>query len=548
MSTKANEPGNFLDSKTLLALGLTIAFFFGWRWFMEKQNPVPPGAPIPSSAAQTVAPSAAQATAQSTAQSPIQPNAQPGSAASAKAETFSAYDSPELSFELSSRGMGLRRIDIKKYRSRSNEPILLGVVRERLPFATEFVEGNEPIDFIVEKSGENEFVGRAMVNGMAIEKRMKLTPSLYSFDVDVKVNNPVSGFRGLQTTLSDVLVDPKSSAALVPNYDHQDFFYHHNGGKTKRALISKEKGADVSESNVSLIALSSHYFTMAIVDSKTLLPRFVGKAAAGGSEATGRLVYEPINRADTFSIRYKGYAGPKSFEVFDQVDPDLATVIDYGMFGMLGKPLWQLLKLCYSLVGNYGVAIILMTLVVRFCVLPFNIYSFRSMKAMQRIQPQITALKARLKDDPRAMNAEVMGLMKTNKANPLGGCLPVLLQLPIFFALYQVLGQSIELYRAPFVLWIQDLSMSDRYYVLPVLMAGSMFAQQKITPTAMDPAQAKIMMWMPLLFAFFMLSLPSGLTLYILVSTLFGITQQLVFARDRRAQAGVVDVKALPVK
>jgi YidC/Oxa1 family membrane protein insertase len=170
------------------------------------------------------------------------------------------------------------------------------------------------------------------------------------------------------------------------------------------------------------------------------------------------------------------------------------------------------------------------------------------MKVMQKLQPQMNAVRERYKDksneEKLQMNAEIMKLMKENKANPVGGCLPMLLQLPVFIALYQVLGQSIELYQAPFGLWIHDLSIRDPLFVTPVLMGITMFIQQKITPSTMDPQQAKIMMWMPVIFSFFMISLPAGLTLYIFVSTLFGIIQQFVFLRDRKPAGNVQAAKA----
>ena len=155
------------------------------------------------------------------------------------------------------------------------------------------------------------------------------------------------------------------------------------------------------------------------------------------------------------------------------------------------------------------------------------------MKAMQKIQPEMKAIREKYKSDPTRMNQEVMGLMKRSKANPLGGCLPMLLQLPVFLALFSSLSMSIELYKAPFIFWIHDLSVKDPWFVLPVLMGVVMFVQQKITPTTMDPAQAKIMQYMPIVFAAMMVGLPSGLTLYIFISTAFGIVQQYIFMRDK---------------
>jgi YidC/Oxa1 family membrane protein insertase len=167
-------------------------------------------------------------------------------------------------------------------------------------------------------------------------------------------------------------------------------------------------------------------------------------------------------------------------------------------------------------------------------VLPFNVYSYKSMKAMQVIQPKIQALRERYKDDQQKQQQEMMALMRENKVNPLGGCLPVLLQFPIFIALYQVLGNSIELYQAPFGLWIHDLSLKDPFYILPVLMGVTMFIQQKITPNTMDPAQARIMLMMPLIFTFFMVTLPSGLTLYMWIGAVFSVLQQLWFMREKK--------------
>ncbi|MEK7355069.1 MAG: membrane protein insertase YidC, partial [Bdellovibrionota bacterium] len=192
--------------------------------------------------------------------------------------------------------------------------------------------------------------------------------------------------------------------------------------------------------------------------------------------------------------------------------------------------------------------IIILSIIVRLLVMPFTVYSYKSMKVMQQLQPEMTRIREKYKDKPAdqkmQMNQEIMDLMKRNKANPVGGCLPMLLQLPVFIALYAVLGQSIELYRAPFIFWIHDLSIKDPYYVLPVLMGITMYVQQKMTPTTMDPQQAKIMMWMPVIFSFFMISLPSGLTLYIFVSTLFGIIQQKVFMRDRTPTTSIKEAKA----
>ena len=223
----------------------------------------------------------------------------------------------------------------------------------------------------------------------------------------------------------------------------------------------------------------------------------------------------------------------KNYDQLDARGNALQMSVDYGFFSLISIPILRSLQFFYKYVGNYGIAIILLTILVRLITFPLQYKSIKSMKKMQVIQPELAKLKEKYKDNPQKMQQESMALFKRTGANPISGCFPMLLQMPIFFAFYSVLRESIELVNAPFFGWIQDLSSKDPYYVIPVLMALAMFMQQKLTPSpSTDPTQKKVMMFMPVIFGVFMLNLPSGLTLYILVSTLFGIGQQLmVFKR-----------------
>ena len=262
-------------------------------------------------------------------------------------------------------------------------------------------------------------------------------------------------------------------------------------------------------------------------------------ARPAGVAAEILLQYPILNRGQNFELAYSAFVGPKSLKLLHEIDNGLEKVVDFGFFNWIGRHLLELLKAFYGIVGNWGIAIILLTLLVRLLVLPVNLYSYKSMRAMQALQPQIQALKEKYKDDQQKQQQEMMVLMRTHKVNPVGGCLPILLQIPVFFALYQVLGNSIELYQAPFGLWIHDLSLRDPLYILPVLMGVTMFFQQKLTPTAtMDPAQAKVLLMMPIIFTFFMFSLPSGLTLYMLVGAVFSVAQQTYFMRSRTPISG----------
>lgn len=219
----------------------------------------------------------------------------------------------------------------------------------------------------------------------------------------------------------------------------------------------------------------------------------------------------------------------KEYDYLKELGHQLDLTVDFGILGIIAVPMLHSLQWIYKYIPNYGLALIVLTIFIRMLLFPLSFSSFKSMKKMQKIQPELQKLKEKHKDDPQRMQKETMELFKRAGANPLGGCLPMLLQMPIFFAFYKVLYGAVELVGAPFYGWIHDLSVADPYYVLPVFMALSMFAQQKLTPTtSADPTQQKVMMFMPLIFGFIMKDLPAGLNLYIAVSTLFGIGQQLL--------------------
>ncbi len=219
----------------------------------------------------------------------------------------------------------------------------------------------------------------------------------------------------------------------------------------------------------------------------------------------------------------------KEYNYLASLGNNLNNSVDFGIWGFFAVWILKGLQFFFTFIPNYGVSIILLTLLVRLITFPLQYKSFVSMKKLQLIQPELTKIREKFKDDPQRMQKESMELFRKSGANPIGGCLPLLLQMPVFFAFYKVLHSAVELVNAPFMLWINDLSNKDPYYVLPVLMTVAMFLQQKMTPnTITDPVQKKVMLFMPLIFGFIMKDLPSGLSLYIFVSTLFGIIQQMV--------------------
>ena len=248
-----------------------------------------------------------------------------------------------------------------------------------------------------------------------------------------------------------------------------------------------------------------------------------------GSLFEAKLAYAPqeIGPGETATFRTAVYAGPKDYDALEEFGHSASNVIDLGWFSFIARGMSWLLRTIHGFVGNWGLAIILLTLLVRVFLLPFVIPQFRNMAKQRALKPEIDKINELYKDDREKKGAAMMELWRKHKVNPLGGCLPVLLQMPIFFALYQTLSTSIELYHAPFVLWWTDLSSPDPYYVLPIILGALMFIQQKLTPVQMDATQAKVMLYaMPLMMTFFMLLLPTGLCLYMVTSSAIGITQQ----------------------
>jgi YidC/Oxa1 family membrane protein insertase len=293
---------------------------------------------------------------------------------------------------------------------------------------------------------------------------------------------------------------------------------------------------------VQWVALQDKYFL------SVLIPR-TARSDSGSSRSLGAMVKKEGDklvsagvRADTTAapdLSLQLYAGPKQFDTLKSLNIGLEDTIDFGWFiyGSWGivkavaKPLYLVLRFLYEYTHNYGVTIILLTVAIKLLFVPLQYKSYKSMKDMQSIQPKVVAMQAKYKDDRERLNRELIKLYKDHKVNPVGGCLPMLLQMPVFVSLFNILYMTIDLRQAPFILWITDLSAQDPYYVLPVLMGVSMVIQQKIMPSTMDPTQAKIMLLLPAFMTVLFLTFPSGLVLYWLTNNVLTIAQQ--FITDR---------------
>lgn len=526
-----NNRDNFFDPRTIIAIVLVFACILGWQFYLNKKYP-------PVQTAEQSEKKVEKGLKTIPTKTDV-PHETPSAAVEvSNQESTIAFASEQFNFEISSRGMGLKNIQLNQFKERDQTGVHISQGKE-LAYLGETTINGAPVYFKLEKISETQFKGVGTAEGITITKTLEVDPVKFSVKSTVETSAVP---KVLETLMVEHVVKEKSTSFLTPALDHETVFVSHDGKTDKHDIKEGEtKVFDEAFKNVAIASIGKHYFTSAIIDKSEVAPSFDSKVDLENSIVKGSLKYSQENgTVKSFSSTI--FMGPKELKLLEQVDPRMPEIINFGIFSIIAKPILMLLKLLFSWIGNYGVAIIIVTLFIRMLLLPLNVSSYKSMKKMQVIQPQLKALKERYKADPRQLQVETMNLMKREKVNPLGGCLPMLLQLPIFIALYNVLAQSIELYQAPFMLWIHDLSLKDPYYVLPVLMGITMYIQQKITPTTMDPAQAKAMQIMPVIFSLMMISLPSGLTLYIFVSTLFGIIQQYIIMGDKKkdGEVGVV--------
>jgi YidC/Oxa1 family membrane protein insertase len=375
--------------------------------------------------------------------------------------------------------------------------------------------------------------------GLSVTKRFTLNDDSYAIDVEYIIANNATSPASVQmyaqlkqTTLID------SSSGLIPTYVGAAY-------STTEDIYEKYDFDDIAEANLSVttqggwVAMLQHYFVSSWVPEKTsdnqLYTRYSSnKDAVIGFKAPA-ITIEPNSTATTSATFY---VGPKDQDVLESIEQNLDLTIDYGFLFMISQPLFWLLIKIQSIVTNWGVAIIIITLIVKGGMYPLTKAQYTSMAKMRALQPKMAQLKERLGDDKQKMSQAMMELYRKEKVNPAGGCLPLIIQMPIFLALYWVFLESVELRHAPFMLWIQDLSAQDPFYILPVLMGVSMFIMQKMQPmTVQDPMQQKIMQYMPVMFTVFFFWFPSGLVLYWLVSNLISIAQmKIIFSGIEKAK------------
>lgn len=512
----------------------------------------------PQAAANNATPSVPNAPVPATAA----PSAVPGAAAPAAAarseEVVITTDVLRLTFD--TMGAQLVRAELLKYPAtgQPDKPTVLldraaglnyvvqtGVVGA--PNGQSFPTHQTPFRVV---SSDRQLTGDNLVvafegesGGVKVTKTFTLHRGRYDIDVRHDMANvgaaPVSPALYLQLERDGN--DPADTSSFYHTftgfavYSEQDKFQ-----KITFSDIEKKKASYIKQSDNGWIAVVQHYFATAWVPpqgkqrTNELLEVQKNLYAARSIEAVGEIAPGAATRVDSHL-----WVGPQDQKAMAALAPGLELVVDYGWLTIIAKPLFKLMTWLHSILGNWGWTIVALTVLIKAVFYPLAAASYRSMARMKQVAPRLQALKEKYGDDKQKLNAAMMEMYRTEKINPLGGCLPMVVQIPVFISLYWVLLASVEMRGAPWILWVHDLSIRDPFFILPAIMMATMFLQIKLNPTPPDPVQAKVMMIMPLVFGGMMFFFPAGLVLYWCVNNILSIAQQwsITRAMQRKAEA-----------
>ena len=529
-----------MDTRRLiLVLIFTFSSFMLWENWQKYNQPKPVAeaanaadiagaAPIPSAALQATA-----------APGEVQPAAPASTAA-----TFTVA-TDLIKATISEQGGDLVELELLKYKAHEDKSknfflfdakhqyaAQSGLIGEGMPnHRTLFKHVAGPTSLA---DGANELKVRleaTATNGAKVAKILTFKRGSYDIDVTWEINNttdkPLTPNAYFQLQRDDVkpegetkMVSTFTGAAVYTDADKYQ--------KVDFAHIAENKAKFTKNADNGWLAMVQHYFVSAWVPKdKTPREFYMRKLDGANVFQAGVIVSIPeIARGAKSETSVTLYAGPQEQSALKQVAPGLDLVVDYGWLTVVAAPIFWALEAIHKIVGNWGWAIVVLTVILKAIFFPLSAASYKSMAKMKKLTPRLTHLKERYGDDKQRLNQEMMKMYQTEKVNPLGGCLPILIQIPVFISLYWVLLGAVEMRDAPWILWIKDLASADPYYILPVIMMVSMFVQTKLNPTPPDPIQAKVMMAMPLIFGFMFFWFPAGLVLYWVVNNVLSIAQQ----------------------
>ena len=570
-----------MNKRTIIAIILTFIVVFGWSIIQSKFFPP---APV-QEAKKEVTPSAEKKTEIKETIEPKEMKTPPRRpVVTAKKEV--SVETQNYWAVFTSEDARLKHFRLKKYMDRVEESVvtikLLRFVKGLLGYKFEEPKKPAPLDLVntteeeglplglsfdkvrpsselegywaVDKEGlslvkdgekgEIVFV-KTLENGLKVSKRYRLSAEEETFDLEVEVHNPSPAEIATQVGLEWV---GRVELKKLADEGNKDFGLRYNFLKNQKVETKDLAGASgggctpgcqsqktsvepfeiTEKGEIGWYSFGGEYFAAMLISPPS--EKNMTLAASGNEKGIVRanLAAAPVSIPSQQSVKmvYRVYMGPKEAGRLKALGAGAEKLVDFGYFDIVAKPLLWFLKLTNTVTKNYGIDIILISILIKIIFLPLTQISMKSMKEMQKVQPEMARLKETYKNDKARLQQEIMLLYKRRKINPMSGCLPMLIQIPVFIALYNALQNSIEMRHAPFFLWIQDLAAKDLIYVTPIIMGASMVLQQKMTPTAADPAQAKMFLLMPIMFTFLFLSFPSGLVLYWLVNNVLSIAHQ----------------------
>ncbi len=521
-----------MEKRAFLAVILSIAVFYAFSLFMGPDNK--PAGPVTNQKAATPA-------LQAPATPPPALPPTPSVPAITGPQKDATVDTPLFTAVFSSRGGSLKSLTLKNYHDKNSAAaplVVLGTDSDpsisnfstraagfALADSAGFTADRELLKIDAAGKGQLAF-SHVSPHGYTVQKVYSFTADSYGITLETRLfNNTAAPLVGTFQQVLTFPVEPKTKDSRYESFG--PYLFADNA-------LQVDKAKDVAsatkkyEKGVQWAAFADKYFMSAILAEKGSIASVeLKKNAAGFLESVVSSPQLTVNPGAAAVVQHRLFVGPKDIDILKAQGNALEQALDLGWFTAIAKPMLYTLKYFYGLVGNYGLAIIIITIILKLIFFPLTHKSYKSMKDMQKIQPEMNKIREKYKNDRDAMNKAVMELYRDHKVNPLGGCLPMVVQIPVFFALYKALMFSIELRHAPFFLWITDLSDKDPYYVTPIIMGATMFIQQKMTPSQMDPMQQKIMLMLPVVFTFMFLSFPSGLVLYWLINNVLTIGQQM---------------------
>ncbi len=427
-----------------------------------------------------------------------------------------------------------KRFDLKKYKKTLNSDTPIDVFREGRIDCFDVIDENGKEMRVIYKSSEvkesdNEIVINfyGNVNDVEVSKTIRLFKDSYGGNIKYSIKSNTEKMVKLKTVmqLSETVFDASVEANPQPAFFYNTTFEMPSERSLKKGYIRE---------NLLYAGYAEKYFGIFLLDETK---KSKAEASIDNSKTTVKVTISEASLKESLTLDnvMKFYVGPKDEKELTKINTKLVASIDYGWFHFISKPLLMIMNFFNKFTKNYGISIILLTILIKLVFFPLSHKSYKSMKELQKLQPKMEELRKKFANDREALNREMMLLYRRHGVNPLSGCLPILIQIPFFIALYQALMHAIELRHAPFFGWIKDLSSYDPYYITPILMGITMLIQQVMTPSTGDPTQKKMMYILPVVFTFMFLKFPSGLVLYWLVNNIFSIFQQVYTLKTQKA-------------